>query len=81
MPKITDIAVFKYNSYDRNPFVESDITWPQNYTTNKCYSNLDPDALPSGYDRPTFKDDYCSLVAATYKIRFLNLLMAPVRRY
>ena len=53
--------------YDRNPFVESDITWPQNYTTNKCYSNLDPDALPSGYDRPTFKDDYCSLVAATYE--------------
>ncbi|MEZ4911132.1 MAG: HYR domain-containing protein [Saprospiraceae bacterium] len=52
---------------DDKPFVAGDITWPDDYTTNKCHSDLSPDALPAGYNRPTFKDDYCSLVAATYK--------------
>lgn len=52
---------------DFDPFKESEIIWPKNYETKKCFSNLKPEDLPSGYDRPTFSDDNCSLVAAHYR--------------
>lgn len=52
---------------DKNPFLPSEITWPKNYETKKCYSTLDPGSLPAGYDKPTYSDDNCSLVAAHYK--------------
>lgn len=52
---------------DRNPFRPSDITWPRNYETKKCFSVLDPASLPGGFDKPTFRDDNCSLVAAHHK--------------
>jgi len=45
------------------PFVESDITWPQNSITNGC------DTLQASIDatgEPTFNGDRCALVAATY---------------
>ena len=44
-----------------------DIIWPAHYETNQCYANLDPKSLPAGFDRPTFNDDPCSLVAISYK--------------
>lgn len=52
---------------DSHPFLPSEITWPKNYETKKCYSVLDPGSLPAGFDRPTYSDDNCSLVAAHYK--------------
>ena len=52
---------------DKHPFLPSEITWPKTYETKKCYSNLDPASLPAGYDKPTYSDDNCSLVAAHYK--------------
>lgn len=52
---------------DKKPFLPSEITWPKNYETKKCYSTLDPGSLPAGYDKPTYTDDNCSLVAAHYK--------------
>lgn len=44
-----------------------DVVWPRNYTTNKCFSKLHPDSIPKPFDRPTWKDDNCNLVAAHYK--------------
>ncbi len=52
---------------DKNPFRFDEIKWPLNYETKICYSNLSPSDLPTGFDRPTFSDDNCSLVAAHYK--------------
>ncbi len=52
---------------DKNPFKASEIIWPKNYETKKCHSNLDPEDLPEGFNKPTFSDDNCSLVAAHYK--------------
>ncbi|MBK9735653.1 MAG: T9SS type A sorting domain-containing protein [Saprospiraceae bacterium] len=57
---------FYYNIYDESD-PKNDIKWPANYTTKKCHSNLDPSFLPAGFDRPTYNDDNCSLVAAHYK--------------
>ena len=51
---------------DLDPF-DGNITWPKNYETKKCHSNLDPEDLPEGYDKPTYGDDNCSLIAAHYR--------------
>ncbi len=59
---------------NKNPFKSTDIRWPQNYETNKCYSDLSPEALPSGYDKPAFKESGCSLVAASYKDQVFSLI-------
>ena len=48
-----------------DPF--DDIVWPLNYETKKCHSVLDPSNLPAPYDKPTFSDDNCSLVAIHHK--------------
>lgn len=48
-----------------DPF--DDIIWPLNYETKKCHSVLDPSDLPAPYDKPTFRDDNCSLVAIHHK--------------
>ena len=52
---------------DKNPFKSNEIVWPENYETNKCFSNLDPAFLPAKNSVPTYSDDNCSLVAAHYK--------------
>jgi subtilisin-like proprotein convertase family protein len=57
---------FYYNVFNVND-PKNDIRWPRNYETKVCYSNLDPASLPVGFNRPTFNDDNCSLVAAHYK--------------
>jgi subtilisin-like proprotein convertase family protein len=44
-----------------------DIEWPKNYETKKCRSLLSPADLPEGYNKPTWTEDNCSLVAAHYK--------------
>ncbi len=52
---------------DPNPFGPYNITWPWDYTANGCdYVNTDPNALPSGYDKPTWGDYNCSLIGAAY---------------
>lgn len=57
---------FYYNVNNPND-PKNDIIWPENYETKKCYSLLTPSDLPAGFDRPTFNDDNCSLVASHYK--------------
>lgn len=52
---------------DKNPFLRTDIRWPNNYTANKCFSKLQPKDLPAGFDKPTWDEDNCNLVAAHYK--------------
>ncbi|MBL0099559.1 MAG: hypothetical protein IPP49_05460 [Saprospiraceae bacterium] len=32
---------------DKKPFKSNEIVWPENYETNKCFSNLDPAFLPA----------------------------------
>lgn len=51
---------------DSDPFDESDIRWPRDYTATTCDQNLDPENLPSGFDFPQVNDDVCSLVAIDY---------------
>lgn len=57
---------FYYNINNAND-PKNDITWPRNYETKVCYSDLDPASLPNGFNKPTLRDDNCSLVAAHYK--------------
>jgi Proprotein convertase P-domain len=53
---------------DERPFnPNTDLTWPQNYSTPDCFSSLHPDSLSAPYNRPLVKDDNCSLVAMHYK--------------
>ncbi|MCZ2101129.1 MAG: T9SS type A sorting domain-containing protein [Chitinophagales bacterium] len=59
---------------NKNPFKESDIRWPLNYETEKCYSELTPESLPSGYNKPVFKEVNCGLVAASYKDQVFKLI-------
>ncbi len=57
-----------------NPFRASDINWPAHYETEKCYSQLTPESLPAGYNRPTFNTVNCGLVAASYKDQVFKLI-------
>jgi subtilisin-like proprotein convertase family protein len=59
---------------DKKPFTQEDIIWPDNYSTTKCHSNLDPGNLPINAARPRFADDNCSLVAAHYKDQVFKLV-------
>ncbi len=59
---------------NKRPFKSTDITWPLNYETEKCYSDLSPDALPAGYSKPKYKESGCSLVAASYKDQVFSLI-------
>jgi subtilisin-like proprotein convertase family protein len=53
---------------DERPFnPNTDITWPQDYTTNMCSGTLHPDSLPIANARPRVNDDNCSLVGMHYK--------------
>ena len=51
---------------DSDPFNESDIRWPRDYTATTCEQNLDPENLPNNFDFPQVNDDVCSLVAIDY---------------
>lgn len=53
--------------YDDIPFNENDITWPENYETNKCGAALLPENLPYINAYPEISDDACSLVGVHYK--------------
>lgn len=59
---------------NKKPFQSNQIRWPLNYETSLCYSELSPESLPSGYQKPVFKDDGCSLVAASYKDQIFKLI-------
>ncbi len=59
---------------NKNPFKSTDIRWPLNYETETCYSELNPESLPSGYNKPVYKDNTCSLVAASYKDQVFKLI-------
>ena len=59
---------------NKKPFRASDINWPTHYETEKCYSQLTPESLPAGYNRPTFNAVNCGLVAASYKDQVFKLI-------
>lgn len=63
---LTDFDPFYVNVSDPlDP--NDDIIWPAHYETSQCYANLDPESLPNGFNKPTFNDDPCSLVAISHK--------------
>lgn len=50
-----------------DPFVRTDIDWPNDYEATTCESNLDPMNLPAANAYPRYDEGTCSLVATTYK--------------
>ncbi len=40
-----------------NPLLESEITWPETYTTYECGASVEPEDLPLPYRAPTFDTD------------------------
>lgn len=59
-----------------SPFVEDDITWPEDFsTTSGCKDeDLHPDNLPEGFGYPEIIEDECDLVEATFKDHFFNFV-------
>lgn len=55
-----------------DPFTESDITWPQNYTIyDQCVEeDLHPDNLPTAYSYPRYNEDPCAHISFTYEDKF-----------
>ena len=49
------------------PFNEDHIVWPENYTTNVCGAETDPEDLPEGFDEPTIDESgACGIIAMNY---------------
>lgn len=49
-----------------SPFTESQIDWPEDFTTDMCGALTDPDNLPTGSDYPVVDNTSCGLVAASF---------------
>ncbi len=49
-----------------NPFDESNITWPYDFTAFQCGFNLDPSNLPPANAEPVTSNDACDLIAVTF---------------
>ena len=55
--------IFVVNS---NPFMESDIIWPEDYTTDVCGATVDPEDLPEGFDEPQILGEHCGVIALNH---------------
>lgn len=62
----TSTCVQTITLVNSNPFSESQIIWPQNYTTTVCGADVDPEDLPAGFDEPVIVGDACGLIVYNY---------------
>ncbi len=53
------------------PFLENDITWPQNYSTNNCVTSLEPEDLPLPFQMPDYTDGACDLISQEHEDLYL----------
>ncbi len=60
--------------YDTDPFDETDIIWPKDYSISSCNANLDPKNLPDTFGYPFFRDNDCSLIGVSYEDETFNYL-------
>lgn len=65
-----DNVVFSCSQYiyvGGSTFNESNITWPLEYLDiSGCNPNLSPNALPPGYQKPTWSSGTCALIGSSY---------------
>ncbi|MCB9289983.1 MAG: HYR domain-containing protein [Lewinellaceae bacterium] len=59
----------------RDPFTESNIIWPQNYSVDICGASTEPDDLPDGYGRPEVVGMSCANIGIIYEDDFFNIAM------
>jgi hypothetical protein len=50
-----------------NTINANDIIWPENIDLEGCNPNTHPDALPPGYDRPSYNYTPCSIIGTNWK--------------
>ena len=63
----TSTCIQHVHIVDHHPFNGYSINWPDHYTASGCdYVDTDPHSLPSGYDKPSYYHDGCSLIGAAY---------------
>lgn len=56
------------NVVNNNPFDPTTIVWPRDTMFfNDCGRGLHPDSLPTGYDYPTYDDNFCADLYSNYK--------------
>lgn len=51
---------------NENPFTEEDIDWPEDYTTDICGETVDPEDLPTGFDKPQILGEHCGVIALNH---------------
>lgn len=52
---------------ETDPYVESDIQWPVNYTSQECGDSLEPEDLPEGARYPEVLTEKCGHLQMTYE--------------
>ncbi|MEM6966471.1 MAG: PKD domain-containing protein, partial [Bacteroidota bacterium] len=50
-----------------------DVTWPLDYTINTCGAGLEPDQLPTPYNRPIIEEDACDFIASSFEDTYLPI--------
>lgn len=50
-----------------DPYVASDIKWPENYTSYDCGALVDPDNLPLGFNKPVVSTEKCGRLTVHYE--------------
>ena len=72
----TSSCIQRYFVTNANPFTESDITWPSDYTANTCGTGLEPSDLSSPFDYPTVDEGACNNVAIGHGDQVLDFGVA-----
>ncbi|MDB4769232.1 HYR domain-containing protein, partial [Saprospiraceae bacterium] len=72
----TSSCIQRYFVTNANPFTESDITWPSDYTANTCGTGLEPSDLSSPYNYPTVDEGACNNVAIGHGDQVLDFGVA-----
>ena len=55
-----------------DPFGADDIDFPNNYDTDACGGDFEPEDLPAPFGMPQISEDFCDLVAITYEDEFFT---------
>ncbi len=62
-----------YINPNNNNDPTDDVDWPVDYTGITCGVGLEPDQLPSPYDRPVLHEDACDFIAVGYTDTYLEI--------
>lgn len=58
---------------NQTPFDESQIVWPEDFTSYECGVAVEPEDLPEGFNQPVILDESCAIIGINREDLFFSL--------